>query len=112
MPTAAKTVAAEQHATARTNPSRKPGEVASPDTPRPGGVVSPAPVLITEQEVMLGTAAATAGALPGTSTGGWIAVLRRLFAPSADRRPARRHYPPRRPSWMEEACMAREMDRL
>ena len=126
MSTAPETAAASSHATARTDPSRQRGGVALPDTPRWGEVSpasgagegracggrSPAPVLITEHEVILCTASATTGALPATSTGGRIAALLRLFTPSPDRRPARRHYPPRRYSYVEAACMAREMDRL
>ena len=42
-----------------------------------------------------------------------IALLRRLFMTSAPHeRPAqRRHYPPRRSSFLEQAAMAREMRR-
>jgi hypothetical protein len=67
--------------------------------------------LITEQEVLFGTAVT----LRPPSTRWWarLAVTaRRLFATSAaDKRPERRHYP--RPlQCIEDARMSREMDRL
>lgn len=81
-------------------------------------VVQPAasgvPVLITAQEVMFSTAAAVT--VPSKKpTQDWIALLRlrRLFtSPTAGERPARRKYCPRRYSFLEQATMAREMDRL
>ena len=78
--------------------------------------VSPAPVLITEQEVALGTAVALR---PRPSTPRrWIEAIRgvlaavehALVAPIEDR-PPRRDYP-KRYAFLESACMAREMDRL
>jgi hypothetical protein len=73
---------------------------------------SPAPILISEQEVALSTAAAVP--LPRTKpTHRVIAVLRAMFQSSpADARPARPHYPPRRDAFLEQAAMAREMYRL
>jgi hypothetical protein len=85
--------------------------------------VSPPPTLITEHEVMLGTAAALAPApsfegqdgaaegAVGRGKSGWIAAFARLVTPSPDRRSPRRHYPPRL-DFMEDARMAREMYRL
>jgi hypothetical protein len=85
--------------------------------------VSPPPTLITEHEVMLGTAAALAPApwfegedaaaegAVGRGRSGWIAALARLVTPSPDRRPPRRHYPPRL-DFTEHARMARKMYRL
>ncbi len=79
-------------------------------------LVSPAPVLITEQEVALGTAVALR---PRPSTRRrWIAAIRGLLAavehalvaPTEDRPPRRDH--PKRYAFLENACMAREMDRL
>jgi hypothetical protein len=74
--------------------------------------VSQPPVVITEQEVAFSTAAAVP--LPRTKpTRKVIAALRAVFLSSpADARPARRHYPPRRDSFLEQAAMAREMHRL
>lgn len=70
-----------------------------------------APVLITEQEVMLGTAAAVP--LPRTGIGRRFAqALQRILAASLPSpRPQRPHYPARR-DWLEDSRMAREMLRL
>jgi hypothetical protein len=74
--------------------------------------VSQPPVVITEQAVAFSTAAAVA--LPRTKpTRRVIAALRAMFlSSSGDARPARRHYPPRRDAFLEEAAMEREMHRL
>jgi hypothetical protein len=98
-------------------------------------VSRPLPI-ITEHEVMLGTAAAIAvapsfeGELDGEEAvfegedvaaktpaarkrTGWIATLGRLVTPSPDRRPPRRHYPARLDSeFIADARMEREMHRL
>lgn len=74
---------------------------------------SPAPVLITEQEVMFATA--VAGGAPPTAAARrpWIVLLRqRLSAWASTQREPRRHYPRLRPSYIEYAAMAREMERL
>lgn len=72
----------------------------------------PAPTLITEQEVVLGTAAA----LSPPSTRWWTRAAR-VFAPArmlattaSDSRPKPRHYPPRL-DFLEDSRMAREMYR-
>lgn len=68
-----------------------------------------ATVLITEAEVLIGTAAATR---LRKKHRGWITVLRRIFAASpGDSRPKRRT-PPRRLDFLEDSRMAREMLRL
>ena len=80
-------------------------------------VVGPAPVLITEQEVALGTAVALR-AQP-SALRRWVQASRALLttiehalvAPPQDDRPKRRDYP-KRYAWLESASMAREMDRL
>jgi hypothetical protein len=71
--------------------------------------------LITEQQVLFSTTAAVA--LPPAKTRRWSepvhavsAALRALFAAS-EKPPARRHYP-KRHVWLDDALMAREMDRL
>ncbi|HEX4586388.1 MAG TPA: hypothetical protein VH185_00280 [Mycobacterium sp.] len=71
--------------------------------------------LITEQQVLFSTASAVA--LPPAKTrrlSGAIhavsAALRAMFAAS-EKPPARKHYP-KRHVWLDNALMAREMDRL
>ena len=80
-------------------------------------LVSATPVVISEHEVALGTAAALR-ARPKTRRQwfGVVNVLRaamqRPLAPSTqETRPVRREYP-KRYTFLENACMAREMDRL
>jgi hypothetical protein len=80
-------------------------------------LVTPAPVLIAEQEVALGTAAALR-ARP-KSRRGWIdatrvllVTVRRAQAPSThDGSMTRRDYP-KRYAFLEDACLACAMDRL
>ena len=71
--------------------------------------------LITEQQVLFSTAAAVA--LPPAKTRRWTdtihaisGALRGMFA-ATEKPPARQHYP-KRHDWMDNALMAREMDRL
>jgi hypothetical protein len=76
--------------------------------------VAAAPILITEQEVLLSTAAAVRVSSKKTAEQ-WIALLRsrRLFMHSGADEPAakHRHYP-RHYVFLEQALMGREMDRL
>ena len=79
-------------------------------------LVAPAPVLITEHEVALGTAVALR--TRGTTRHRWVRGARALLSarrtrtPSTqDARPTRRDYP-KHYAFLENACMAREMDRL
>ena len=95
---------------------------ATPDVPRDPELTAETafrtPILITEQEVALATAAA-AVPVPSTTTHRWteairiaLAAIRRMFATSTGHsRPARRHYPPRT-DFLEHSRMAREMHRL
>ncbi|ORW26134.1 hypothetical protein AWC19_05050 [Mycobacterium palustre] len=77
-----------------------------------GREVSAEPVLITEQQVMFATAGGSA-AHGAAARRGWIALLRqRVSLWSAGRREPPRHYPRLRPSYIERAAMAREMERL
>ena len=75
------------------------------------------PVLISELEVALGTAAALRARPKNRrrwleATQVRLAAMRRSLAPSAhEGRPARRDYP-KHYAFLENACMAREMDRL
>lgn len=74
---------------------------------------SPEPVLITERQLLFATAAA--GAAPETTAvrRGWIGLLwQRLSQRSASQREPRRDYPRLRPSYIENAAMSREMERL
>ena len=75
--------------------------------------VAAAPILITEQEVLLSTA--TAVAAPSKKTAEtWIALLRphRLFNhSSADERVAKHKHYPHHYVFLEQALMAREMER-
>ena len=71
--------------------------------------------LITEQQVLFSSAAAVT--LPPAKTRRWTdtihaisGALRAMFA-TTEKPPARRHYP-KRHAWMDNALMAREMDRL
>ena len=79
--------------------------------------VSRPPVLITEQAVALGTAAAVS--LPRTKPShSVIAAVRGMFVRSSADAPTTpdycppRHYPPRRDAFLDHASMAREMRRL
>ena len=80
-------------------------------------LVAPAPVLITEREVALSTAIALQPR-PKTrrrwveATHALLASVQRSVTPAPrDERPAPRHYP-RHYSYLENACMARAMQRL
>lgn len=74
--------------------------------------VTQTPVLIAEQAVVFSTAAALR-VRPAKTSRGLIAVLRGIFVDStASAERPRRHYPPRRDSFLEHAAMAREMHRL
>jgi hypothetical protein len=80
-------------------------------------LASPAPVLISEREVALGTAVALRPR-PKTrrrwfeATHVWLAAMQRSLAPSThEGRPVRRDYP-KHYAFLENACMAREMGRL
>jgi hypothetical protein len=76
-------------------------------------VLAEVPTLITEQQVIFGTAAALR--IPGKKTAEqWIALLRprRLFMHSrADERAAKHRHYPHHYVFLEQALMAREMER-
>ncbi|OBF93000.1 hypothetical protein A5791_13090 [Mycobacterium sp. 852002-51163_SCH5372311] len=91
--------------------------LAAPDTEPNPQVGVPPPVLITVQEVAFSTAAAMP-VRPTTrrpSAGGLsvvVTAMRRMLAASTpDVRASRGDYP-KRYSFLENACMSREMDRL
>ena len=81
-------------------------EDAEPNVVKDG--MSDAPVLITKQQVVFGTATATSR--PASISRRVIDAIRVVGA-ALQPPPARRHYPPRF-SYFEDSRMAREMDRL
>jgi len=123
------TAASHRDAVEPSDPSRPtPAGHASPHTPLVGGGVaaapgageaqslvtaSPAPVLVTEQQVIF--ASAVTGAASSTSgvRQRWIVLVwQRLSLWSNTEQQPRRNYPYRRSSYIEQAAMAREMERL
>jgi hypothetical protein len=112
-----------EHITATGMPTRlnRPGLAPADSAEGRAGVesvvelaVAEAPVLITEQEVLLSTAAAVTAPSKKTAEQ-WIALLRprRLFMHSrADDRTAKHRHYPRHYAFLEQALMGREMDRL
>ena len=96
-------------AEARTPLTGESAESAAQTAPVGTSPASHPPVLITEQEVLLGSAAA--GALPAHPRPRWILALRRVFSSSEWRVDEHRSYPPRS-SYLENARMSREMYRL
>jgi hypothetical protein len=75
-------------------------------------VVTQAPVVISEQEVVFSTAAAVR-LRPAKTRHGLIAVLRGIFVDStANAEKPSRRYPSLRDSFVEHAAMVREMHRL
>ena len=67
-------------------------------------------VLITTQQVAFGTAAGRG--VRRKKSAGLVAVVRRLFAAPADAAGPRRKDYPRRYAFLEQALLAREMERL
>lgn len=83
----------------------------------PVAVPSSAPpqVVITEQQVMLGSAVAISAPVPsrGNPFRAFAIGVQRVFARSESApRQKRPTYPPRTPVWYSDALMAREMRRL
>lgn len=123
-----KAVAPQQDAAAVFEPSRRtPAGHVPPHAPHVGGGVdaapgareaqrpttpSPAPVLITEQQVKFATAAAGAASQTAAARRPWLIVLwHRLSMRFSVERQPRRYYA-LRPGYIERAAMAREMERL
>ena len=97
--------------TSRTKLNTATGASAGPSATKP----AEAPALITEQQVLLSTAAAVA--LPPAKTRrlsdaihSVAAAVSAVFA-SSEKLHAQRHYP-KRHVWLENSLMSREMDRL
>jgi hypothetical protein len=77
----------------------------------PSVEVSSTEVLITPQEVLFSTAAAV-GVRRENIGARLVAMMRRIFATSTDASRPRPQYEPKRYGFLEDALMAREMDRL
>lgn len=97
------------------NPSATVVDMAAVDAAFVLEASPPAPVLITEGEVVFATAAAAVSRPAVThrwnrAPAVFVATMHRLFT-RPDARPSRRSYP-RRYEYLERACMARAMDRL
>jgi hypothetical protein len=77
--------------------------------PAPGGTT-----LITEQQVLFGTAAAVAR--PRVKTSRWAMAINSVFSAMSalftDSRPPAQRYQPRRSVYLEDGVMAREVHRL
>jgi hypothetical protein len=84
---------------------------ARPPSAAPPAEVSPNEALITTQEVLFSTAAA-AGVHRENIGGRLVAIMRRMVATSTDASRPRPRYAPRHRRYLEDARMAREMDRL
>ncbi len=86
-------------------------EMPQSSTATPSVEESSTEVLITTQEVLFGTAAAAGMRRPKIGRR-FLAVILRIFVPSRDSsRPKPRDYP-KRYTYIEDALMGREMDRL
>jgi hypothetical protein len=104
-----KTVASHRDAVAPFGTGRRtPNGHASPHNIS----ASSAPVLITEREVMFATAVAGVASQSAAVRRPWIIGLRqRLSLRCSTRRQLRRIYPPPRPSYIERAALAHEVQR-
>ncbi|CDO86101.1 hypothetical protein [Mycobacterium triplex] len=88
-------------------------DTAAPPQPSDVTTVAPQPVLITERQVKFATVTALSAPRPVSAPHRWLSALRlRLVQRAGAERQPRRHYPPRRLSYFENAATAREMDRL
>jgi hypothetical protein len=68
-------------------------------------------VLISTQQVVFGTAA-TAGARRESIGARFVAIMRRMVMTSTDEASPQRRHHPKHYAFLEQALMAREMDRL
>jgi hypothetical protein len=127
MLSSSKTVAPHQDAAAAFEPSRAPAGHVPPHLPHVGGGVvaapgageaqrtttaSPVPVFISERQVMFATAAAGAASQTAQVRRPWLALLGQWLSPRSDAQREPRRYYALRPSYIERAAMAREMERL
>jgi hypothetical protein len=102
-------------APALTSPISRPqsGLQAKPEP----AAASPAPILITEKEVLFSTAAAMPASPTTThwlpkATGVVIAAVHGMLLTSSPHGRQPRQYYPKRYEFLENSCLAREMDRL
>jgi hypothetical protein len=95
--------------TSTTDPVDEPEHQAP--SPAPSVEASSTQVLITTQQVLFSTAAGV-GVHRGNVGARIIAIMRRMFATSTDASRPRPQYSPTRFSFLDDARMAREMDRL
>ena len=91
--------------------STDPADEPQPPSAAPSVEVSSNEVLITTQEVAFSTAAAV-GVRRENIGDRLVAIMRRIFAASTDASRPRPRYVPRRYEYLEDALMARQMDRL
>ena len=82
-----------------------------PTSPAPADEAAAAEVLITEQEVLLGTAAALPARRQSLGRR-FVALIKRMSAVVVEAAGPPRPSVPRRYEFLERALMAREMDRL
>ena len=94
-----------------TDPVNEPMPEPPSAAPLAEAEVSSTEVLITTQQVAFSTAAA-AGVRRESIGARLVASVRKMFATPADAPHARRHDHPQRYGYLENALMAREMERL
>jgi hypothetical protein len=85
--------------------------ISQPQSDAPSIETPSTEVLITTQEVAFSTAAAV-GVQRENIVRRFVAIMRRVFATSTDASRQRPRYEPRRYAYLENALMAREMERL
>jgi hypothetical protein len=85
--------------------------ISQPQSDAPSIETPSTEVLITTQEVAFSTAAAV-GVQRENIVRRFVAIMRRVFATSTDASRPRPRYEPRRYAYLENALMAREMERL
>jgi len=95
--------------TSTTDPVDEPERQAP--SPAPSAEASSTEFLITTQQVVFSTAAAV-GVHRDNVGARIVAIMWRMFATSTDASHPRPHYYPKRYGFLEDAAMAREMDRL
>jgi hypothetical protein len=88
-----------------------PIPIPRPTSPAPADEAASAEVLITEQEVLFGTAAAVPARREGVRRR-FIALMKRMSAVVVEASRPPRPSVPKRYEFLERALMAREMDRL
>ena len=85
--------------------------ISQPQSDAPSIEAPSTEVLITTQEVAFSTAAAV-GVQRENIVRRFVAIMRRVFATSTDASRPRPRYEPKRYAYLENALMAREMERL